>query len=871
MKRFFVHYSLWLSIFSYFFSPITLLCDQLSSLKNADTLTRTHPAGTIDTNFGNNGQVNIGAQLTRYSQAVPVVILPMPDGSQYIAWTIPLECSFITRFTNENILDTTYGQGGYSAATNYGVTAMFMDGQNRLVLTGSYMPDWPTAWSSRYVAGDSGAMDSAFNDGYGIFIYDIIFTCMLQQSMSRYIAAGQDENGHVCVFAFNDNGYVDMTFNSNSENPGRTSFSIPGIVPSVIADMYDRLYIPVRNYFTGQLAIFRLTSSGEIDTTFSQVGSFNILLNNDDGAQIRLVFDASGNIVIVAHELRSENDVLVPYIGIAAVDQAGDLVYPQFLIAGLNQPTLTSVIATSDGAILIAGYQSGNNDMWIARVVGNQDNEYQLDTTFAASPAIIPGILQFSFDSSQSVTARDLLSIAMYPDGMISILGTETDSVITSFMSRAYNGEYVTENSIALNGQPVGTNDHTFGVISPDANGIEFLATTRSPLTEGQIAQAIALQDDQTIIVAIDGQLSDVEPRIIYMNAFDVDGLVDLNFNQDDTPGTAVVLDTYDNQYVRDILTFTDVDGIARAILTGYVTNTALGCSNSLLVQYLLGSQDGQTSAGMDQFFGGANGDPLGVALGIGASQGFVVNRQSIGRIIVGGIDTIQNIGLLQAYTSTGLLDTTFGTSGYYRQGTTGIYVAILNGIDELMIAYNDGSGNLMISRILADGSSIDTVYGDQGICFLDYDGMLTANDSFRIVLDQNNNLFVVAILQEGSLIVVNKLDPNGHDIVASSTFDASYFADNLQNFNIAHIGLNQSGALMVSGSDDYSILVVQIVQDHQGFLILDQQFNSAQTPGYLRYTITDIRSNNQDRLTDGLIHPDGRYIVCGANSNGVV
>jgi uncharacterized delta-60 repeat protein len=841
---------------------LTLFC----SLQAADV------PGTINTSFGHHGVLYLEDLSDVFVGAVPTVILPMEDGSQYIACNVPDSYSFIAKLTSENLLDTSYGTNGISASTNFGVNSMMMDGQGRLVVSGLY-PNDPTGWISRYVAGDFGDLDLTFNDGYGIFHYNWIFNKVVQQTPSRYLVAGQDhETGYMTLWAFTDDGKPDLTFNClGSAEQGRATpgfFQLPVHVNlyAIATDEYDRIYLAVRNTLFDMLYVMRLTSFGQIDTNF---GLVDVMQGCDDDAQIRLSFDASGNVVVAAHILGRVEPAMTPspYIAVAGINQYGQIIHNQCNFTVPNDPTLTNFIATSDGKLLIAGYQSaGEHLMWVAQVTLDDQN-YILDTTFnpLGSYGNIPGIMQFSFQ--EGVIANNLTSFEIYPGGQISILGTQTDASQLGFISRAYDAIDITQEIICQNSKPLGTNDLTFGVANPPVNGIEFLAITRSSALPGQAAQAVALQNDATILVAIDGQLDPEEsddPSKIFLNIFTVDGLLDTQFDGGFAPGQAIILEKYQDQYVRDMLAFSSSDGIDKTLMTGYVTNQALGSNNLFLAQYVVTPE----SPGLDQSFGGYNGDALGIVLATGSSQGFTVHRQSIGRIIVTGFDPGNSAGIVQGYTPSGLLDESFGVGGYFTQGYTGIYVSLIDSLDRILIAYNDGNGNLIISRILADGSGLDQTFGIDGTLFIpfnDESGLpLSSNNSFNIVFDTQENILLAAILQEGTIIAIDKFDVDGQDCTASSSFDATRFGEILDNFRIGSLLINQQSHLVVAGAENNNILVFQIVQDdpdHLGFLVLDANFNAADTPGYIRYNIDD---ELQTTITDGLIHPDGRYIFIG-------
>jgi uncharacterized delta-60 repeat protein len=355
-------------------------------------------------------------------------------------------------------------------------------------------------------------------------------------------------------------------------------------------------------------------------------------------------------------------------------------------LSSLVTPVLTGVIATADGKLLISGNSTTSTyQMWVARITSGG----ALDTTTFNSGATggVAGIMQFAPGAAATPTARQLTSIAIYGDGEISLVGTEASSTSTAnnpFMSRAYNTPYTTQQPIDLTAKPDGTNDVTLGASTTSATnlGITFFGSSGANAASAQIARAIALQNNNNIVVAIDGGAAagTPTPSQIFLTKFDIDGVVVSGFG---TAGQATVLSAYNNQYVQDMVTFTTVAGVNKAILAGYVTNTTLGSTSSLLLQYNL------DTPALDTTFGGFNGNPQGIAFGDGKQINSVV-QQTSGRIIAAGISK-DTLGLLLGYTSAGKLDNSFGNDGYVTvAGSTALFTHAVDSLNRVVVAYTD-------------------------------------------------------------------------------------------------------------------------------------------------------------------------------------
>ena len=522
---------------------------------------------------------------------------------------------------------------------------------------------------------------------------------------------------------------------------------------------------------------------------------------------------------------------------------------------------MTGLITTADGKVLISGNQSSDNAMWVARI-DNSSGTYALDTTFASGD-LVQGIMQFNGHASPTVTSRYLAPIAIYGDGQITMVGTEDNGINNPYMSRAYDNPYTSQEPTYLGAKAAGTIDHTFGVgIEPNyaENGIVFLATAPDSNAD-QVARAVVVQDgnDNGLVVAIDGGCSLINggnTNCIYLNIFDVDGLLNSSFNPNATsplaPGQALVLGEFDNQYVNDILTFTAQDGFSRAILSGYATQTTPSLTGSLLMQYILNPSNPQ----LDLNFGGLNGNIRGLAFGDG-KQLNTVGLQSTGRIIAGGLDQ-SNQGLLLGYTPAGNLDQSFGQGGTFVQGASGIYASVIDTQDRLVIAYNV-SGTLTIARILADGSGLDTSFGIHGIVTTTITTVIN-NSNLRIAIDGSGNIVVATVETGGTTFKIARYaSDNGDLLTAVNTIGSTM---SLTNFTITKMLIDSNGAVIVIGYDQSSqnkIVVARLVYASTEY-ILDTTFNAS--AGFIKYGVDTISTQHS---TGGSIHPEGRIIVAGS------
>jgi len=792
--------------------------------------------GTVDTNFGTAGKVALGSIA---SGIVANVVLPTTVGSYYIGFND----GTLARLTNGNVVDTTYGGGdGIATSSPAGVFSIIVDGSSQLLLAGT---TGGAGWVARYTAGDAGTLDTTFNSGSAVTIpSSTVGTMAVEQTLARVVVAGTITGGNGALFGFTDAGVVDTTFGVS----GIFDTGVAAGVYALACDDDDRLIIAYLN--GSNVDVSRLTSDGQLDASFGTVGVVaSAIANADQAAQIRLDLDNAGNIVVAAAYATSNTISVRSLDNLSATSGNGASIYAQLDVTALaNTPVLTDLIATADGKVLVSGQQSSSNDMWVVRVTAAG----AADTTFGGGD----GIMTFSLDQAGTVTARALQAIAIYGNGSISMVGAETNSAdtptVTPFLSRAYNEPYTTQILQAPNSKIIGTSDLTFGLATTNEITFFALSATESDTSaQLQIARALAFQDDHSYVVALDGQsTADTESRV-FLNMFDVDGTLDVNFSTD---GQAEVTHTYEQEYVNDMITFTTPGGVNKAILAGYATNTTLSVTNSLLMQYNL------STPGLDSSFGGFDRDSSGVAFGDG-QKAQVVGRQSSGRIIAGGLDQSGN-GLLLGYTSAGKLDASFATDGYMTQGSNGIYSQVIDGQDRIVIAYNDGSNNVAVARILADGSGLDSSFGTAGVVSVGNSiAGVSGNTNLRIAMDASGNIFVAAVIGAG--VTIKKYPTAGTSVTATLTLSAANLGTPTAVV-LARLLIDENGKAIVVASSTYAagtdkIMEIRALADLSA---LDSTFNPNDTAGYLAYN-----NGVSESIQDAAVHPDGRIIVVGSQA----
>jgi uncharacterized delta-60 repeat protein len=334
-----------------------------------------------------------------------------------------------------------------------------------------------------------------------------------------------------------------------------------------------------------------------------------------------------------------------------------------------------TVAVQPDGKIIAAGHTGFSPDYDVAVVRYNEDGSN--DNTFGTNGMIV---------LSPTTTSDYPYDIALQTDEKILIGGYIWTGSSTDVLLIRLNADGSTDNTFGTNGI----------VITDLGNG-------------GEVAEAIALQDDGKIILA--GYNND---RFMLLR-YDTNGTLDDTFG---TGGVATADVGVGSSYGQDVVIQDD----GRILVGGLAFNT-----NS---NYTFGIARFDTEGALDPTF--AEFGTTTFNIGSGHDFMTAIALQSDGKIIAGGHTWIANQPTLQydfaavRIDENGNIDDTFGTNGmttvhlnYDANYVTGMAIQdddkiILSGNAELSADYDLG-----MARLTADGN-LDTSFGTDGITITD-------------------------------------------------------------------------------------------------------------------------------------------------------
>ena len=840
--------------------------------------------GTLDTTFGTNGAFDLSTLSGVTANSMGEAIIALANGGYYMALQNASNTQLIKTLAS-GALDTSYG-GANGIATStapLGVNSMLQDGLGKILLVGT---TGGAGWVKRYTT--AGVADSNFGTS-GQIASGTVATVAIEQTLARLVVAGANGSNNGALFAYTSidpftvtTGALDTTFGNGT---GSFSTGVAHPIYTLIADQYDRLIFASLNAANNAVDLYRLTPTGELDVTFGTSGKVaGVITSANSASQIRVALDLLGNIVVAASVSTPGIKVVSYNNGTSTTAGANGALYTNALNISFSAPTLTALVTSADGYVLVLGNQLGGSSAtsptWVARLVsttpGVSGGTYVLDSTNFNPAGLIfnqsgstsggtAGIFEYTSTVGTTSPYNIYNAFTVNASGRLGVLGYERTgaSTFTPTLLSVYDDPYTTQEAQSPDSKPVGTNDITLGVsptFTADLGVIFFGASGNA--ASGQVARALALYDNNNnFVVALDGNATaGAGASDVMINMFDTDGIANPNFG---TAGSATVLTTYQNQFVNDMVTFTTAAGVHKAIIAGYVYNSFLSSTDSLVMQYTLtpGSQ------ALDTTFGGYNGNPQGVAFGDGQNA-FVVGRQTLGRIIVGGeTQDTSPLGLLLGYGTNGNLDTTFGNDGYLAvTGTSGIYTHAIDTNNMIVIAYVDGSGNGYVARFLADGSALDSTF-NSGSPILFTAGVVGHN--VKVAVDSSNNVIVAAITASGNSVVLHSYDATSGSSISTATFTGSVLGNASAVYTIGRLLIDLDSKVVVVASDSNipNILVARMIASG-GAYVLDTQANDGTSPfngtfGYKTYAVAGGTVNQV--ATSALIHPDGRIIIAGS------
>ena len=639
-------------------------------------------------------------------------------------------------------------------------------------------------------------------------------TVINQQSFGRLIIAGKNSSTGI-VAGYTTSGAIDTGFGN-----GTGAVSVPGSteICAMGLDAQDRIMVAYKDQFNN-LALVRIYESGlGVDPSFVVTSTISGVAAND---QIQLAIDNNGNILVAA--ATATNYKVRRYNSSGALDTTfngtGELSFQFTTTTGT--PVLTKLLVESSGKILVLGFNAAVGDKRAiqARLLstGYLDPSFNPD---AQSP-YQPGILEI-FNDIDTLQYR---SEDVQIDRRLLLFGNDAGTG-NLLLTRIFgdNTDYVT----TLGLQPAAGVDGL-----PDLSLHDDGYTNLTSLVGASKVKVVKGLNNGQVLIAVD--------------TGSVTKLVSLN--------TESTLNTSFNG--GGVATTTCPTGVTDMFIDSNGQILVLGTSSgaSWLRRY---NQDGSNNSGF-----GTSGL---VTNNIQAGNAVVV--QQGGRILVAGRDN--NEGCIIAYTSNGLLDTSFagGTGKLYVGAATNLYNVTIDTQDRIYVAYCSNSLDVTVARYSSNGSGLDTSFGLNGTILDALNVPVTAANQVFIGLDQYGNVDIAGTT--ANTLVAARYTNEG---VLDTTFGTLGYA----TVNDPGVTLTDLLIGMTSYVGSSSIIALVGYKANSGDNImyiawldetgaLDTNYNpsgaDAGMPGTVEYDINEAYLIRQ--LSSGIILNDGRIVVVG-------
>jgi uncharacterized delta-60 repeat protein len=587
------------------------------------------PTGAVDASFGTGG-VTIAGDLSASLSGNAVVV--QPDGRIVVAGYTGAGSFLLLRFTAAGLLDSGFGAGGKAttAVSSSELTgnAVALQSDGKIVVAGSGTVAGPQLQIALARYSSAGALDATFGFGgttfTGVGAHDASARGLLIQSDGRVLVTGAITPREVpagypspppglILLRYSASGVADSGFSASSGVGSGEALALQADGKVVVAGTSTNTLDP-------DFAVFRFQTNAALDPAFGSGGSLltDVGFDREDRAR-DVARQADGKIVVAGHIDRGSNWDW----GLARFTSSGVL---DTSFAGTGKRTTAigpsfdfceSVAIQPDGKILAAGstWNGSNYDFALARYFedGQLDVQHVFNAGFGGD-----GIATTAIGTGD----EQIFKVLVQSDGKVVAAGytrsgSDFDLAVVRYLS---HGEL--DSSFGAGGKV------TTGVGSGDDFG-----------------SAAVLQSDGKVVVG--GYSHNGSNFDFALVRYTTAGALDPTFGTGGKVVTPVGAGT-------DVAFTMALQSDGKILLAGYANN---GTRDDIaLVRYT-------TTGALDATFG--SGGKVVTATGTTPTQASDVAVQSDGRIVaIGTAFGAPDDTVLQRYTSSGVLDSTFGIGG---------------------------------------------------------------------------------------------------------------------------------------------------------------------------------------------------------------
>lgn len=402
----------------------------------------------LDPTFGENGIVT--TNISRQDISTELAI--QPDGKIVVVGYATSSTTignnfFVTRYTVNGALDTTFANSGY-VAMNFGyrdadarTVAFQADGKivvGGLAMTSGFGRDFGLArfnndGSLDASFGGDGLVVTRFSDNYAQAYEEVVESLVIQPdgkvvaagtlrdpSQSRYILSNR-----IALARYNADGSLDSDFGTNGLV--ESNFGNELNAAMIVAQQSDGKF--VIGGYTGFVSedyqtrrdfmVARYNTDGTLDTTFGQEGKTTTDFEGKDDVVTAMVLRPDDSILVVGYSSTADS-MRRSVIALAQFEANGapDFSFQEDGKATYNLPagddvSITDIALQSDGAFLISGYTFTPNRSILQRYLPDGS----IDSTFGSGGTLF-------LDTDGYVASAQ--AIALQQDGKVVVAGDRT-------------------------------------------------------------------------------------------------------------------------------------------------------------------------------------------------------------------------------------------------------------------------------------------------------------------------------------------------------------------------------------------------------------------------------------------------------------
>lgn len=215
-------------------------------------------------------------------------------------------------------------------------------------------------------------------------------------------------------------------------------------------------------------------------------------------------------------------------------------------------------------------------------------------------------------------------------------------------------------------------------------------------------------------------------------------------------------------------------------------------------------------------------------------------------------------------YQSNGLIDSSFGNSGYILINDSNmglnneLYAMALQSDGSILLAgcaHNDSNSDFVIVKLSSDGTTLDTGFGTSGIVRIDF---IDSDYAYAMALQSDGKILLAGYTNNSSNFdfPIVRYNTNG---TLDNTFDGDGIViTNINNFDYAYdIAVQSDGKILIAGTSYNSTNKDFIVARYNSYGVFEG------------WVITDILGS-EDTAYAIKLQSDGKILVAGTTYNGI-